>query len=1529
MKKSFPLFLMATLTASVLAAAPIPVPQHAVTTLRNREAQTKLAPAAAQRTPRAPRVLNPSAAPTSLLRPAAAVPADGQVRHALPASSRLRAPMAAPSDAAFYGYEVYNTSGAPLGLYQYGLDGSAQLLFELDPAAVPAPYGGAYILDGKYQYPTVQTYYGLYFIEEDYVSIDLTTGEVEVTVLPDDYNYVYYTAALNPIDGQVYAVGNYDGWLGMYRFGTLDLETYELTTIAIVTTESEPVYMSFTPDGQCYAFVHTEWGQQLISIDPATGDVAILADSEVPFSSMLTGAAIDPSTGLYSYHYLPDNDFDASVWYTVDPTTGAATECAYYPGPWMQAEIQGLAYDQDGAPTMGDPSLVPGAVTDLTLTLGADGLTASYTAPATTADGLTALSGPVEVQLGLTGPGSDVQLTVTDAAGAPAQHALPYAGAGKYLLMVTPLNEAGYGRTAVLNLWMGEDEAGAVRDLTATVADGQTVTLTWNVPIGQHGGEIDLTKVTYNVTRYRDGAATTVGEGLTGTSLTDELEITEFSKIQYEVATLSEGTVVATAKSNTLALGSFLPPVAFDMSTKDGFDNFTVLDANADGTTWSYNDWSQAAQYTYHTLNAADDWLLTPAIAVEAGYYYRIEFTDYALSSGYPERLEVKYGYGADVESMTGELVAAHTVRSEFDNPDVHTVAILADRSGTLHVGFHAISDADQLGLYVRDVTVSAPFTGAAPRPAENVTAAPEPTGALQAIIDLDAPSLSIDGDALTDLRIKIALGGQTVYDEPAAPGSHVSVAVPGEHTFNTYTVTAYTDGGESTPVRVSTMVGLEVPAAPEGVDFAAIEGGFHVEWQPVTKGVNGGAIGSEVTYKVTLIYSGVDYYEASVDGLTVTSFDWQDDFSTMGLVEFFVQAVNGEGESDLGRPIGPDGYDKTVLVGEPYELPIVEHFFDPMLGWPGFNTFWGVLYAGGGLSDWGIYGDSSDGDGSSMVFDNTMGAWYGIADSSILYTGVLNAADAAALAINYDVFMDPAFVLDANPWADLSGLRVAIYVSTDRTASWTLVESHSLAEFESAGFRSFRTDLSAYAGQPEMVVGIMGIDELGAYFLVDNIKIYQPAPIDAALTSITAPTRVEAPATFDVAVGLRNEGLNALSGLSVALYNGAELLQTQEPDLLLASGEAATVVFSVDATREGPDTFEFQAVLSCPGDESDDNNVSAVATTKVTKPALPTSELAATLSDDGTTAVLTWSVPDTTLHAMTYTETFESYTPFEIGDFGRWTVVDGDWGETFLFDDLTFPNAGQPFAWMVFNTDDAGYPYGGNPPATVSGAQMLISVCPADPYYGGASDWIVSPELTGEAQTVTFCISQFNDAYGTATYEVYYSTTGPDVYWDDFTMIGDVRTVEAVHDSYDLVSVDLPEGARHFAIRHVSEQLPGVMLDDVTFRTVMREYEGEILGYNVYRDGTKLNDVLITGEPTYTVALTADDAAYTVTIVYDKGESDPSNALTLSSGTMAIETLASDAAATGSAYDLYGRRVERPEAGQVYLRAGKAFMQK
>jgi len=197
-------------------------------------------------------------------------------------------------------------------------------------------------------------------------------------------------------------------------------------------------------------------------------------------------------------------------------------------------------------------------------------------------------------------------------------------------------------------------------------------------------------------------------------------------------------------------------------------------------------------------------------------------------------------------------------------------------------------------------------------------------------------------------------------------------------------------------------------------------------------------------------------------------------------------------------------------------------------------------------------------------------------------------------------------------------------------------------------------------------------------------------------------------------------------------------------------------------------------------------------------------------------------------------------------------------------------PNLGNPMAWMPFNPTSPIYP------AEVadiykphSGSQLLLSTCVSegDPIQS-TDHWLISPQLMGNEQEISFFARVITDSYGSEGFEVLYSTTGNNV--EDFISLSNewIDNINWMEFSYYL-----PEGTKYFAIRHTSTDIFGLMLDDITFE------RGAIapVGYNIYVDGELVGN---TADTQFTIDWSGyDDGSheFAVTAVYDGGkESSP-----------------------------------------------------
>ncbi|MDE7376291.1 MAG: choice-of-anchor J domain-containing protein, partial [Muribaculaceae bacterium] len=150
-------------------------------------------------------------------------------------------------------------------------------------------------------------------------------------------------------------------------------------------------------------------------------------------------------------------------------------------------------------------------------------------------------------------------------------------------------------------------------------------------------------------------------------------------------------------------------------------------------------------------------------------------------------------------------------------------------------------------------------------------------------------------------------------------------------------------------------------------------------------------------------------------------------------------------------------------------------------------------------------------------------------------------------------------------------------------------------------------------------------------------------------------------------------------------------------------------------------------------------------------------------------------------------------------------------------------------------------------------------------------NDWLISHALPGIAQPISFFAKSYSGEYP-ETFQVLYSTT--DMATASFKKISGMVDITAP-EAWTEYSYNLPEGAKYFAIRCTSDDKFMLFVDDITYIPANGAADLEIVGYNVYRDGVKVNAEPV-AEATFTDADLAANTTYTfaVSVVYTQGES-------------------------------------------------------
>ena len=152
-----------------------------------------------------------------------------------------------------------------------------------------------------------------------------------------------------------------------------------------------------------------------------------------------------------------------------------------------------------------------------------------------------------------------------------------------------------------------------------------------------------------------------------------------------------------------------------NFNNKTEFNRWTVIDNNHDGTTWDLKELSSSpadsvAAYGYSGQNAADDWLISPALTVTESGYYLLEYY-YLGGSSSGEKMDVFYGTSNTVEGMN-KLITDLGTFSTGSNLILDRKLLKMETGQTYYIGFHAKSDANKFRIYVDNVRLTKATSG-------------------------------------------------------------------------------------------------------------------------------------------------------------------------------------------------------------------------------------------------------------------------------------------------------------------------------------------------------------------------------------------------------------------------------------------------------------------------------------------------------------------------------------------------------------------------------------------------------------------------------------------------------------------------------------------------------------------------------------------------------------------------------------------------------------------------------------------------
>lgn len=900
-------------------------------------------------------------------------------------------------------------------------------------------------------------------------------------------------------------------------------------------------------------------------------------------------------------------------------------------------------------------------------------------------------------------------------------------------------------------------------------------------------------------------------------------------------------------------------PYLEQFTTTQGYDNeLTFIDYNEDGASFWH---ASQTEPPYAWINCAesspttDDWMITPPIALEENTVYTFS----ADAWGFKEGMELRAGAAPTVESLSEVVVPWVEL-----NGDITTYGgtFTSTYAGNYFFAVRALAENRIDDFHVTNLSITKVGATAAPEMVEALTFTPAANGSYD--IEFKAPTKTVGGANLSSISsISVLRDGENIktFENPA-PGATLKLNdTPSAESFVAYEFIPVLNGVEGHITSRVIFVGDEAPAQPQNVVAEYLgDGKVKVTWDPVTTTA-----------------SGVSIPAANYIILEVDSYGNEKQLSSVSTNSFTYDAVDPEGQelfnygvfpvSESGK-VGDYGYSNGVYAGSPYKMSYRESFADgsmssvikitPLL----FSAQW-ILATNQSFTDV----KPSDGDNGFVAMYGAMGT------SGRLETGMIDlSTNAISPTLSFNVYVINTDEYDNEMYVDICE------VGSD---NWTELYGGPISAMGStAGWARVQVDLAAYKGK-NVKVALRPVGHTYLYTIMDAIRVSNLTDNDAGVSATVRDADVLAGESTAIDFTVVNNGQKDLSALTVELWKNGELAGSKSIKSL-ESGAVKDGLFNQSFTVADTDVVEYVVKVINEGDENMDDNVSKTIKVNVVKPIYPTVQNL-TAKAEGSEVTLNWDAPSMENVAPSpYTETFETAASWNQTGVCDWTFVDKDGAPTGGFDQFQFPGINTNETVTSFFVVDMDEPsLEGYGPLFYGADNSSKSIGAFLTYTGAAcDDWAISPELYGGRQTALFYVKALLEA-NPETFECYYSTGS--LLPEDFIKVGSAMSY---NDDWTEVACHLPEGAKRFAIRHVSTSGALMMVDNVTLRLAGAEPEDlALVGYNVYCNGERLNTAPVE-ETTYAATNPTDgEHRYSVSAVYEEGESNSVHAQVSVSG--------------------------------------------
>lgn len=965
--------------------------------------------------------------------------------------------------------------------------------------------------------------------------------------------------------------------------------------------------------------------------------------------------------------------------------------------------------------------------------------------------------------------------------------------------------------------------------------------------------------------------------------------------------------VRAIAKAQTEA---YNVPVNWPLGKSDPVwaDEFTILDANNDGKKW--NAFSSYIALTVSGITESDDWAISPCVALKAGEEYRFTL-DVGVNSGNGakgQEFEVNIGTENTPAALTQNIMERQWFIPDNSSYVTKEAVFTVEADGNYYFGIHATGKSAEhtLGILTgKNMTISLvndpdKITPAAAGTIEYTLA---PKGELKAHVKYTAPTKDQDGNNLEKIdKVTITNRWYEKFDfENVNPGQTIELDVELYNgTNNRLEGVAYLKNNAGEYVAGESVIitgfyaGLDNPLPPQNVYAQTSADGKIVTltWSPVgTEGENGGYVDPDkVVYYVFDAFG--SYYDPAIATTDATSVTF--DYSDLDGQDFFAYQVTA-GMDEYYYSL--DNSSNITVAGKPYDLPFHESFANAF-----FTHVWASDPAqtshvmSGTVTDSDLQTNSDDEEAEPEYLtsqDQDNGFYY------VMPYDLNQVWGMQSLCANIKGTTHPVLDFFYQGYGSVIDVMVGTFSKPLEVVKTIDMQKNPTVK----GWTLCRTDLSNYLAEGAVrfeirIRAIHNTDDAIWSVPLDNIRIHDLRDSDIEALYLSAPISAKPGNKVDLTAKVENVGNFPNSSGDVALYRGSELIDTK-PLPVMPANSVAFIQLSDSVTLADPDTISYVAKVLYNADMLTSNN-SASTIMAVEMPVYP-APAALTASADSCTISLVWDEPDfsSLTEAKEIVDDFDGpeYQPFAIANIGNWTVYDGDKQSTYHLYDYDNPNRSKPMAFEVFDASLAGFPSGYEVGMEGHSGMRYL----AAPSCEGQNDnWLISPALSGDAQTISFWAKSYIVSWG-EEFTVMYSTT--DNAPASFVEVDEIENYpygDVVPEEWTEFKVALPAGAKYFAIVHNSYDSYALFVDDIQFKSASAApADLAIKGYKVYRNGEFVSTVT---EPKYSETVENGTYEYRVNVVYNYGESRLCPAASATVEVTGISVITMDEAASSDA---------------------------